>query len=659
MSHTVNLFNIMNIKILDSWLREYVVTKATPKQIAEKLSLTSVSVERLEKYGSDFVYDIEVTTNRPELMSVIGLARETAAVLIENDIHAVFTPRTIKSPKTSNEVSIEIKNDPHLVNRVMAVVMEVAVRPSPKAIKERLESTDIRSLNNLIDVTNYVMRAVGHPTHVFDYNRLDTKTLTIRESKKGEEITTLDQKTFKLQGGDIVAENDKGQIVDLLGVMGLENSVVTDQTKRILFFIDNVDPNRIRKTSMRLGIRSEAAVLNEKTVDPELAYDALLYGIELFEKIADGKVISKIVDIYPNKIKPKTVTVTQQQIQNLIGISIPLKKSQDILVNLGFSVEKKDEKLLVTPPSFRAGDIAIPEDVIEEIARVYGYHNIPNIIPPLTTAVIKNETSKFFWEDRIKDALKYWGFTEVYTYSMVSESLYEGPLESAVTIQNPLSEDTAYMRRTLVPSLLQVVTKNKSYDNIKIFELANIYAQRTNNLPDERLKLAGVLKKPKVSFYEVKGVIEQLLSDLGIKNLTFKNLERGGDGASVFVDKDYLGDIEVLDNNTVDFELEFSVILKHATLKKVYNPSSKYPPVVEDLAIIAPANILTGGLIESIKKQSSLITDVSLLDKYKGNRTFHIIYQSYTKNLTNEEVGDIRKKILKELKEKFDATIVY
>ena len=174
----------MNIKILDSWLREFVTTKATPKQIAEKLSLSSVSVERIEKKGNDFIYDIEITTNRPNLMSLVGLARETAAVLQENDIQATFIPPKIHEPKTTNGVSITINNDKNLVNRILAVVMDVTVKSSPKELIERLESTDIRSLNNLIDITNYVMRVIGHPTHVFDFDRLNTKSLTIRESKK-------------------------------------------------------------------------------------------------------------------------------------------------------------------------------------------------------------------------------------------------------------------------------------------------------------------------------------------------------------------------------------------------------------------------------------------------------------------------------------------
>ncbi len=647
----------MNIKILDSWLREYVATKATPKQIAEKLSLSSVSVERIEKRGTDFVYDIEVTTNRPDLISLVGLARETTAVLTQNGIQATFTSPKINTPKLSNAVEITIKNDPKLVNRVLAVVMEVTVKESSKEIKERLESTDIRSLNNLIDVTNYVMRVIGHPTHVFDYDRLNTKSLTIRESKKGEEITTLDKKTFKLPGGDIVAVNDKGHIIDLLAIMGLENSVVTNDTKRILFFIDNCDPNRIRKTSMNLAIRSEAAVINEKAIDPELAHDAMLYGIELFEKIADGKVLSHITDIYPNKVKAKPITVSEEKIKSVIGVPIPLHKAKDMLENLGFAVEKQENKLVVTPPSFRASDMEIPEDIIEEIARIYGYHNIPNIIPPITSGIISHTTNEFFWEDRVKDAMKYWGFNEVYTYPMVSENLYEGPLENAVTIKNPLSEDMVYMRRTLVPSLLQVIHKNKNVDKIKIFEIANIYEKRQNNLPDERLIFAGIVKKAKNSFYEVKGLIEQLCNDLGITNLEFKQLERGGDGASVFIGKNYLGDIEILDRETINFELEFTVMLKHVTAKKIYKPMSKYPSLIEDMAILAPATVSTGELMDEIKKQSDLIREVSLLDKYEETRTFHVIYQSYQKNLTSEDVTPLREKILKTLKEKFNARL--
>ncbi len=315
----------MNIKILDSWLREFIKTKASAKQISDYLSLTSISVERLEKYKNDFVYDIEVTTNRPDLMSVIGIASEASAVLPQFDIAATYVTPHVKKFKQEDNLTNYIKNDSSLVNRICAAILEVKMGESPPHVKERLETSGIRSLNNIVDVTNYVMREIGHPVHAFDYDRLTTKKLIVRESKKGEKITTLDGKVYILPGGDIVADNGEGEIIDLLGIMGTQNSVVTNDTKRILLFTDNNQPYHIRKTSMFLGIRSEAAVLNEKGIDPRKALDALLAGIELYYKIADAKLVSKIIDIYPNIHKEKRLAIDEEKINKIIGVSIPLK----------------------------------------------------------------------------------------------------------------------------------------------------------------------------------------------------------------------------------------------------------------------------------------------------------------------------------------------
>jgi phenylalanyl-tRNA synthetase beta chain len=554
----------MNIKILDSWLKDFVKTKAAPQKIGQLLSLSSVSVERIEKLGDDSIYDIEVTTNRPDLMSVVGLARETATVLKQNSITADFIPPKLIKPQTPQADLIEIKNDPRLVNRICAVVMDVKVGETPKEIKKRLETSGTRSLNNVIDVTNYVMKVVGHPTHVFDFDRLDTKTLTIREAKKNEAIETLDEKKYLLSGGEIVAVNDKDRIVDLLGIMGLANSVVTAETKRILFFINNNQPIKIRKASMSLGIRTEAAVINEKNLDPELAYEALLYGIEMFTKIAGGKIASEIIDIYPNKVGEHSVEVTLEKINQIIGVEVDPEVALQSLSNLGFKTHLEKGKIKVEIPSFRIGDIEIEEDVIEEIARIYGYHNLPSVLPSQTAVIPHQFANQFYFEQRVKNALKYWGFTETYSYSMVSEGLFEGPLEDAVEISNPLTEDLVYMRKTLVPSLLKVVAENKNREVIKIFEIANVYNKRDKDLPEEVMTFAGVIKKNKVSFYEIKGLIEQLCLDLGIRSLSFKQSEKSGNGASIYIDKDYLGEIEILDADVIDFEIDFALLTKHA-----------------------------------------------------------------------------------------------
>ncbi len=644
----------MNIKILDSWLREYLKTKASTKTIAGLLSLTSVSVERLEKYGkNDFIYDIEITTNRPDLMSVVGLAREASAVLQQSNIQAEFIPpQNSKPEKAKEKLPITIKNNPKLVGRIMAVIMDVNLGKSPKYIKDRLEASGIRSINNLIDVTNYVMREIGHPTHVFDYDRLTTKTLIIRESKKGEKLQTLDGKEHILQGGDIVADDGTGKIVDLLSVMGTQNSVVTDKTKRILFFIDNCDQNRIRKTSMSLNIRSEAAVLNEKGVDPELAQGAMLRGIELFEETAKGKLLSDIIDIYPNKPSLKRIEISEEKINNLIGIKIPLKTSENILRKLGFGVEAKTNILKITVPSWRDKDMEIEEDAVEEIARIYGYHKLPSILPPLNSAenyhLFKDP---FYWEKRIKESLKYWGFTEVYTYSMVSEDLLEGPTTQAVSINNPLTEDMVYLRKTLVPNLLQAVRENPNKDEIKIFELANVYMPRAKDLPKETLMLAGVIKKQKKFFLEVKGIIEQLLNDAGIKNISFEKGDKGGLEINIKLGSEVLGNIEVLNEEIADFELNFAMIIKHANLIKTYKEIPKYPPIIEDINLHIDPNVAYTEIYAFIKSQSSLINDVSLIDTYQNTKTFRIKYQDPRKTLTNEEVSKLREKILKNLKE--------
>jgi phenylalanyl-tRNA synthetase beta chain len=481
--------------------------------------------------------------------------------------------------------------------------------------------------------------------------------LTIREGKLGESIETLDEKTHKLNGGEIVAVNDRNEIVDLLGIMGLKNSVVNEKTKRILFFINNNQPLKIRKASMSLGIRTEAAVVNEKNLDRELALDALLYGIELYKKIANGEIISDIIDIYPNKLAQKTIEVSLEKINKVIGVNINPDKALKSLSNLGFKAGISGGRIKVEVPSFRIGDVEIEEDIIEEIARIYGYHNLPSLLPSQTQIIPHQFANDFYWENRVKQAMKYWGFIETYTYSMVSEELFEGPLEEAVEINNPLNEEFVYMRKTLIPSLLKVISENKSSETIKIFEIANVYNKRPNNLPEEILTLAGIIKKDKVSFYEVKGIIEQLCLDLGIKNLNFKQSEKSGNGASIYIEKEYLGEIEILDTHLIDFELNFALILKHASLKKEYKPMAKFPPIVEDLSIAVNTDVKTEDIMKGIQAQSNLITKVSLKDSYKDSRTFHINYQDPDKNLTNEEVSKVREKIITSLKKEFKASV--
>lgn len=647
----------MNIQILDSFLREHIKTNATPSEISRLLSLTSVSVEKVEKLENDFLYDIEVTTNRVDLMSVIGIARELNTTLIQNGIQSEFIEKKYPPLKTSENELLQIHVDKKLVNRVAAVIMDVEVLKSPSFMVERLEKSGIRSLNNLIDITNYIMREIGHPAHVFDYDRLGKK-ITIRESIQGETITTLDNKTYILKGGDIVAEDENGRIIDLLGIMGLENSVVTDNTKRIVLFFDNNNPKKIRKTSMGLGIRTEAAILNEKDVDPELITMTLQRGVELYAKYANGKIVGNITDIYPNKPEIKPVRVRKSKISSVIGVKIDDKTIVEILKNLSFEIKNEKDYITVTPPSFRASDIKIEEDVIEEIARIYGYDKIPNSLPPLSnkkTTTIDNNF--FYWENRAKDAMKYLGFNEVYTYSMVSEDLFEGPLESAVKILNPLSTDHVYMRVTLIPSLLEVV-RNNYMENIFIFEIANVYIKRSNDLPNEKPHFAAILKtSSKNIFFELKGVVEYIFDDLGVKSYSFKKRREGGAGADIYIEDKQIGDIELLEENLVTFELDFKSLVKYATTKKVFRPIPEYPPIIEDVRLTIKKETEYKKIIETIFSVSSLIVSADLIDEYEDKKTFRVSYQDKNKNLSNEDIAPIKGKLEKTLKEKLHAKI--
>lgn len=645
----------MNIKIVDSWLREFLETKENAETIAKDLSLVSVSVEKTERINDDIVYEIEVTTNRPDLMSVKNIAKEAALALNENGKKAEFKkPKTTNIPTSSEKFPIKIKADPKLINRICAVVMEVEIGDSPLEISKRLELSGIRSLNNLIDVTNYVMRETGHPTHVFDFDLLSSKEMIIRESKKGETITTLDGKTYTLNGGDIVADDGSGTIIDLLGIMGTQNSVVNNNTKRIMFFMDNNNPVNIRKTSMNLGIRTEAAIINEKGLDPELMTKALERGIELYKQIANGKVISEIFDYYPNKPIKNKVTVSLAKINSLIGAQLSLEKCASILTDLGFDVKKLKDSLEVESPTERP-DIKIEEDVIEEIARIYGYHKIESIVPTFLSSKKLDFANDFYFEQRIKNAFKYLGFTEVYTYSFVSEDLFEGPIEDAVKIKNPLTTDMEYLRNTLIPSLLMVEKENNSKETLKIFEVANIYLRQKNDLPKEVLTLSGIVKERNLNFFKLKGLIEAICEDLGINNLIFKKSQKGGTGASIYLDKNYLGEIEVLDENLIDFELNLEIILQSANLKKIFVPFAKFPPITQDISVITTSE--TQEIINEVKNINKLIVDVTLLDSFEDSRTFHIVFQDFEKNLTKEEVGEIRTKILDMLKSKFNAQI--
>ena len=672
----------MNILIPDSWLKEHLITKATPKQVSHYLTLCSQTVEKINQVKNDAVYDIEITTNRPDCLSVYGLARELNAILSQNKIKATLKPLVENQkeiPQIKKSLPLKVKiTQPSLCPRFTAIIFDqIKIKPSPKVVQDRLEKAGVRALNNVVDISNYLMLELGQPMHTFDYDKIKRAKMILRETKKGEKITTLDKITRTLPQGAIIIEDGEGRIVDLCGIMGGANSEVDSQTKRVLLFVQTYDPMKIRRTCQALAFRTEAAARFEKGVDPGGVMPAMKKAITMFEKNCGAKVASHLIDLYPNPKKEKTVTLTQRKLNHLVGLEIKLVEAGKILENLGFKIKTDNNQLKAMVPHWRHEDISLPEDLIEEIARIYGYHHLPSHLPQGEIPEQK-KAPRFEWESQIKQVLKDWGLTEVMTYSMVSfnqlEKAFLDPQDS-LKISNPLTKDWTYLRSSLIPSLLTVLADNHQ-EKIMIFEMAHVYLyQNLRELPEELPMLTGMVNGQQ--FYQLKGIVEAILTMMGIDKYQFEpyQLKQTFYGkifhpsrtAEVMVKNESLGVVgEIgphltakfgLKGRVTAFDLDFRELVKNASKKKQYEPLSKYPALVEDLAFIVPPRALVGEMMTVIKKVNHLIVSIELLDSFQKTRTFRITYQNPRKTLTDKEVGKIRKRIIKRVKTKFGAKL--
>lgn len=662
----------MNILLPDSWLREYLKTDATPKQLKNSLSLCGPSIERINTVGNDVVYDIEITSNRVDMASVYGIAREAAAILPRFGIKAQLKPLSIADPShqhKSSSLPLTVKDDNRLCRRLLAVVMDnVTIKNTPDFIRERVEKSGIRSLNNLVDITNYVMLELGHPCHVFDYDRIATGKLVLRKAKPGEKLVTLDNKTCELTGDDVIIDDGTGRIIDLPGIMGTANSVVTDETKRIVVFIESNDPVTIRRTSMRLGLRSYAATINEKGPDPELAKTTIHRAIGLYQELSGGRVAGGLIDVYPNPPKPKPIIVSVDFINERLGIALKEKEIIEILQSLLFQVQGE---LVITPPSFRQFDVTIPEDIVEEVARLWGYYRLPGRL--MTGEIPVNDKPRdLSLEEKIKRSLKYWGYTEVYTYSFISEEMIgKAGMRTGdhMKIANPLTEEIAYMRRSLVPSILSIIEKNQyQRKNLSLFELSNVYIAKGNDLPGEK----GILLLAKTTSYlHLKGDTEQLLEEIGV---TDWKIERGSDpqfhpqkAARFTKNGKAFGTIGSIHPNILSqFGIKQEVFVAvfwidelviHVLPSKHYIPISPYPPMDEDFTLVLPQKTEVGRVLETIRTVDPVIQETTLKDTYKNTITIQVIYHNPDKNLSSEDTQIVRGKILDTIKKRFNITL--
>lgn len=663
----------MNILIPYSWLKEYLQTDLSPKDFASMISAHGPSIERWHQTeDGDVVFDVEITTNRIDAYSIFGMAREANTILQYNEKKSKLLepdlPEIINGSGVNHELYTDV--DEELCPRFTAVVIDgVCIEKSPKFMTERLEKVGVRSLNNVVDVTNYVMWELGQPMHVFDYDKIVGHKMILRKASAGEKLETLDGVVRTIPEGSIIIEDGSGKLIDLAGVMGGENSAVDENTRRVLLFAQTYNPHVIRKTTMIMAHRTEAASRFEKGLDPEQVMPALQRATALLLEHAGGTVASDVIDIYPKPYQSREVQVSLNTLAIAIGTPIASDQVQSILELLGFETDAEDEVITARVPSFRANDIETPEDLVEEVARMYGYHNIASVLPAGQIPT-RPKNSKTKYITKAKTALKYFGFTEFYTNSATAkENIGKIKLnpEDYITIKNPLVEDFLVMRPHLLATMLPAISENLArFPELQVFEMSRVYVPVKKGLPDEKLMLQ--LVSTNSDLLVLKGIVEATAKEFGIVDLVFEpetesDRYMSGTSAAISHQKTPIGHIGILAQDIGQAfgitkplsvaKLHVDYLIEHASDVVTFKTVPKYPALVEDLTFVISADEPVGPLLSKLKYADALVTRVELLDTYTGKNigkdkksvTVRVTYQSPTKLLSEKDILPLKQKL--------------
>ncbi|MGL4108206.1 phenylalanine--tRNA ligase subunit beta [Clostridium sp. LP20] len=633
------------------------------------------------------ILDFDITSNRPDCLSMIGMARETAAALgtkyeIPNLKYEVKNANNI-----SDELKVEIKSN--LCRRYMARgVKNVKVAPSPGWMQERLLEAGIRPINNIVDITNFVMLEIGEPMHAFDAREIKSGKIIVDTAKEGEKFTTLDETERELTS-DVLCIKDGDRTIGLAGIMGGLNSEIQEDTTEVVFECANFDGTNIRVNSKKLGIRTESSSRFEKDIDPNLAALALDRACALVCELEAGEVINGTIDEYPCKKEISHLTVSSNWINRFLGTEISKEEMKKALDSLDMATEIDGDNLKITVPTFRV-DIAIKEDIAEEVARIYGYDKIPTTVfdeTPLRENKHKNEILR----ENVVNSLIGSGINQSISYSFFSPKALDkikvsedSMLRNVVKIKNPLGEDYSVMRTSALPSMMESLGRNyaRNNDYAKLFEIGKIYLKNEdeNKLPTEKNILTiGIYGD--CDFLDLKGVVENVLDGLGIKKARFVResenptfhpgktaaIQLRGKSAGVFgeihpdVQEEY-----GLDVACYVAELDLDLLYEAADTKKEYTPIPKFPAATRDIAVLVDDSVLAGDIEETIRKAGgALVEKISLFDIYKGEQieagkksiAYAIIYRDPKKSLTDNDVNKVHEKILKSLEHKLGAQL--
>jgi len=602
------------------------------------------------------VLDIDILPNRGDCQSLLGIAREVAAVL---DKKLKFKHLKIKRSSARPPVPVSVKNKP-LCPRYMARKIEgVTIKDSPDWIKDRLLLLGMRPINNVVDVTNYLLAELGQPMHAFDAD-LIKGGIIVREAAKDEKLKTLDGTERKLAAGTLVIA-DEEKAVALAGVMGGANSEVSSSTVNVLLESACFDPVAISKTSKQTKLRTEASVRFEKGIDWEMVEEALERAAAMIAELSGGKVAEGRADVKAKDRKPQKIGLRAKSIERILGTGIPIAEAVKILKRLGFKcVKAQKSSAMIEVPLYRARDIEREIDLIEEVVRIRGYEKIGTSFPRVSRADAAADAVNGL-KLRTREILAGCGLSEAVTFSLVGPEM-AGP--KAIVVSNPMTAEESVMRTAVLPSLMKVLSHNLRHqiDDIRIFEVGTVYLPSSGRLPEERLSLAGVMCGKGIDFYEIKGVIENLIGTLAgtwsLESVADDRYHPGKSAAIIGGKADrLLGRFGALHPETAKkwdikqevfaFEIDLQALAGAGERKKNYRPLPKFPKVERDLAMFVPPGTASKSIIGAIRKTGGeLVEDVRLFDRYQNSQAYRISFRDPARTLTDEEVS-----------RKFDAII--
>lgn len=677
------------VRVPLSWLAEYVDIAVPVEELAHLLTMSGTEVSGVERLG-DTVLHLEVTPNRPDCLGVLGVAREVAALTGRS-----LRPPDLAYPEAGPDVieraRVEIQA-PDLCHRYTATIVEgIRVGPSPSWLQARLDAAGVRPINNIVDITNYVMLEVGQPMHAFDVETLRGRRIEVRRARSGESLTTLDG-TIRPLSSDFLVIADSARPVALAGIMGGAESEVTDRTTTVLLESANFDRVTVRRSSRLLRLRTESSARFDKGLPPAIAPQGLRRATRLLVELCGGRAWRGILDVYPNPPCPVEVRLAPEELRRILGIELTSAQTAGVLGRLGFQCREEGQALLVTPPAYRT-DIRIAADLAEEVARLIGYDQIPTTtmsgaIPshpphPLTVLI-----------ERVKDLLAGSGMQEVITYSLVGPRLLGrtncGALSGVprpLVLANPLTPDQEILRTSLLPSLLECVVKNlrPGEGGVRLFEVGRVYLPRQGDLPQEREMLGLAMAGPRWlrrlgsvdaehEFADLKGVVEELLDRLYVKGATFERctgegLFHPGRTAEIGWRGRQLGAIgEVhpavarnleLRGATFVAELDIEILLGAVEVEsfRVSLPP-RFPEIRRDLAVVVDEQVAVARLLEVIREAGGpLLVSAELFDLFRGGGVpagrkscaFALVFRSPERTLIDGEVAVLETRIIEEL----------